>query len=161
MIAYDGSEAAAHAIAAAGSVLGDRPAVVIHVWESPYRHSLSGRAMSRVHELHELVEGLEDSLADAAGEVTAGGVELARFAGLDASGETLDSGEGVWRAICAHAGDAAVIVSGARGHGGARSALLGSVSSGLVHNAERPVLIVPPAGLVRPRRVRRRHPPAS
>ena len=60
-------------------------------------------------------------------------------------GETVDSGDGVWRAVVPFAAglDAAVIVTGARGVGGARSALLGSVSSGLVHNAERPVLIVP------------------
>ena len=37
-----------------------------------------------------------------------------------------------------------MIVTGARGLGGARSALLGSVSSGLIHNADLPVLVVPP-----------------
>ena len=55
------------------------------------------------------------------------------------------SPDGVWRAVVPFAAsvDAAVIVTGARGHGGARSALLGSVSSGLAYNAERPVLVVP------------------
>jgi nucleotide-binding universal stress UspA family protein len=38
--------------------------------------------------------------------------------------------------------DAAVVVTGARGLGGARSALLGSVSTGVVHNAAAPVLVV-------------------
>ena len=96
-------------------------------------------------ELEDVVEGLEASLADAAAEVTESGVGLARFAGLDARGETVDSGDGVWRAVVPFAAslDAAVIVTGARGVGGARSALLGSVSSGLAHNAERPVLVVP------------------
>ena len=96
-------------------------------------------------ELEGVVEGLEASLADAAAEVTESGVGLARFAGLDARGETVDSGEGVWRAVAPFAAelDAAVIVTGARGVGGARSALLGSVSSGLAYHAERPVLVVP------------------
>ena len=35
-----------------------------------------------------------------------------------------------------------MIVTGARGRGALASTLLGSVSSGLVHNAEAPVLVV-------------------
>ena len=57
------------------------------------------------------------------------------------------------------AGDAAVIVSGARGHRRARGRRCWVGVRGLGHNAERPVLIVPPAAC-RPTRVRRRHPPA-
>ncbi len=144
VLAFDGSEVASHAIAATGPLLA-RPAVVVHVWESPYRHSLAGRALAGVSDLDEIVAGLEESIAQAAREITDTGVELARFAGFDARGETVDSGNGVWRAVSATAADldAAVIVTGSRGHGGARSALLGSASSGLAHNAERPVLIVP------------------
>jgi nucleotide-binding universal stress UspA family protein len=148
VLAYDGSEAAGAAIRAAGRLLGGRDAVVVHVWESPYRHSLTGRALYGVPvgEVREVVAGLEETIAAAAGEVTEAGVELAGFAGLNAGGETVDSGEGVWRTVAAIAtdADACVIVTGARGLGGARSALLGSVSSGLVHNAELPVLVVPP-----------------
>ena len=145
VLTYDGSDVAGKAIGVAGPLFGARPAVVVHVWESPYRHSLTGRALSSVSELDDVVSGLETALAEAAAEVTEAGVGLARFAGLDVRGETVDSGDGVWRAVVPFAAsvDAAVIVTGARGHGGARSALLGSVSSGLVHNAERPVLIVP------------------
>jgi nucleotide-binding universal stress UspA family protein len=145
VLTYDGSDIAGNAIGIAGPLLRGRPAVVVHVWESPYRHTLTGRALAGVSELEGMVEGLEASIADAAAEVTESGVGLARFAGLDARGETVDSGEGVWRAVAPFAAklDAAVIVTGARGVGGARSALLGSVSSGLAHNAERPVLVVP------------------
>jgi nucleotide-binding universal stress UspA family protein len=52
----------------------------------------------------------------------------------------------VWRAILdiADEQDAAVVVVGARGASGLSSALLGSVSYGLVHNSDRPVLVVPP-----------------
>ena len=147
VIAYDGSEHAAHAIATAGRLFPGREAVVVHVWESPYRHTRSGRALAglNVDEVREVVKGLDETLATAAAEMTERGVELARFAGLQPSGETVDSGEGVWRAIVATASaqQASAIVSGARGLGSARSALLGSVSSGLVQNAERPVLVVP------------------
>jgi nucleotide-binding universal stress UspA family protein len=145
VLTYDGSDVAGHAIGVAGPLLGARPAVVVHVWESPYKHSLSGRALSGVAELEGIVDELEGRLADGAREVTESGVGLARFAGLDARGETMDSGEGVWRAVVPFAAklDAAAIVTGARGHGGARSALLGSTSSGLAHHAGRPVLVVP------------------
>jgi nucleotide-binding universal stress UspA family protein len=43
-------------------------------------------------------------------------------------------------------GDAAVIVSGSRGRSGVTATVLGSVSSGLVHNAHTPALIVGPVG---------------
>jgi nucleotide-binding universal stress UspA family protein len=52
----------------------------------------------------------------------------------------------VWRAIldAADENDAAVVVVGARGRSGIGSALLGSVSYGVVHNSTLPVLVVPP-----------------
>jgi nucleotide-binding universal stress UspA family protein len=143
VLAFDGSAVASHAIATSGPLLA-RPAVVVHVWESPYR-ALTGRALSAIPDLGEIADGVEESIAQAARDITDTGVELARFAGFDPRGETVDSGNGVWRAVVPLAAKlgAAVIVTGSRGHGGALSALLGSVSSGLAHNAERPVLVVP------------------
>jgi nucleotide-binding universal stress UspA family protein len=60
-------------------------------------------------------------------------------------GETVESDEGAWRAVAAAARThgASVIATGTRGVGAARSALLGSVSSGLIQNAELPILVVP------------------
>jgi nucleotide-binding universal stress UspA family protein len=46
-------------------------------------------------------------------------------------------------AAAARTHGASVIATGTRGLGAARSALLGSVSSGLIQNAELPILVVP------------------
>jgi nucleotide-binding universal stress UspA family protein len=147
--AYDGSDVARHAIQVVGRLLSGRPTVVVHAWEPVFRRSLSARALAAgpVDDLREMVRELERAFADKADATTQDGVAAARAAGLDATGETLESADGVWRTVAAagRAHGAAVIATGARGLGGARSALLGSVSSGLVHNAEAPILVVPAA----------------
>jgi nucleotide-binding universal stress UspA family protein len=139
VLGYDGSEPAQRAIEAAGRLLA-RPAVVLHVWAAPSRHAVTTGALAGEMMM------LDRALEEAATATIEDGVERARAAGLEAVGETIESGGGVWRAIvsAAREHDAAVIVTGARGLGGTRSALLGSVSSGLVHNADLPVLVVPP-----------------
>jgi nucleotide-binding universal stress UspA family protein len=145
LIAYDGSDPARQAIEVAGRLLNGRAALVVHVWESQYRHSRAVRALASAPggDLREIIGELDKALAEAAAETTEQGVALARAAGLEATGETIEATGGVWRALASHARarDAAVIATGARGLGGARSALLGSVSSGLVHNAEVPILV--------------------
>ena len=72
------------------------------------------------------------------------GVARAQAAGLDATGETIEASKGVWRTITALVEDrgAALVVTGSRGIGGARSVLIGSVSSGLVGHADTPVLVM-------------------
>ena len=65
------------------------------------------------------------------------GVGLADRAGLEPSGEAVESSSTAWRVLTATAEtcDAAVIVAGSRGHGRVASVIL-------VHHAERPVLII-------------------
>jgi nucleotide-binding universal stress UspA family protein len=146
LVAYDGSAAADEAIAVAGRLLRGRPALVVHAWESPLRHSLSGRALKSVNvaEIGEFTEDLEAWLRELADGAVADGVELASKAGLEASGEAVESSSTAWQVLTATADarDAAVIVAGSQGHGRVASVLLGSVSAGLVHHAERPVLII-------------------
>ena len=146
LIGYDGSEDAAAAIRHAGSLLAPRPAVVTHVWDS-----LAGLL------LHTDVRGLTGSMREAADEldeedrrdgerVAAEGAELAREAGFDAEALALQGKPKAWPTLLAKADeiDAAVVVIGSRGQGAVKSALLGSVSSGLLHHSRRPVLVVPP-----------------
>jgi len=146
LIAYDGSPAADEAIAAAGRLLAGKPALVVHAWESPLRHSVSGRALSGapVAELRQVSGDFETWLRETAQATVEDGVGLARNAGLEASGEAVESSSSAWRVLSATAEtrDAAVIVAGSQGHGRVASVLIGSVSAGLVHHAERPVLII-------------------
>jgi nucleotide-binding universal stress UspA family protein len=148
LIAYDGSEDAARAIRQAGIVLGTRPAIVVNVWES-----LAGAV------LHMDVQGLTGTMREAAVELdeesrraaeqTAGeGARLARDAGFEAEARTLQGRPRAWPELLAAAdiADAGVIVIGSRGLGAVKSALLGSVSSGVLHHTRRPVLVVPASG---------------
>jgi nucleotide-binding universal stress UspA family protein len=146
LVAYDGSPAANEALAAAGRLLPGRTARVVHAWESPLRHSMSGRALSGapVAEIREVTGDFETWLRAAAEATVEEGVGVAREAGLEANGEAVESSSTAWRVLTATAEtcDAAVIVAGSQGHGRVASVLLGSVSAGLVHHAERPVLII-------------------
>jgi nucleotide-binding universal stress UspA family protein len=147
IVAYDGSEGAQHAIEVAGRLLPGRNTVVVHAWESEFHRSLAGRALAAgpVDDLREIVQLLHETRVEEAEATTQQGVDLAGVAGLEAVGETVESDAGPWRTVTAAARThgAALIVTGSRGLGRARSALLGSVSSGLVQNAELPVLVVP------------------
>jgi nucleotide-binding universal stress UspA family protein len=146
LIGYDGSDGAAAAIRRAGAVLGPRPAIVAHVWDS-----LAALL------LHTDVGGLTGPMRDAAAEldeedrrdaerVATEGADLAREVGFDAEPHALQGKPKAWPTLLAKADeiDAAAIVIGSDGQGAVKSALLGSVSAGVLHHAHRPVLVVPP-----------------
>ena len=71
-------------------------------------------------------------------------------AGLEAEPFAVEASGSVWNTIVeiADRQDAAAIVMGSRGLTGVRSMLLGSVSSGVLHHADRPTLVIsqPAAG---------------
>jgi nucleotide-binding universal stress UspA family protein len=146
LLAYDGSPDARAAIARAGRLVSGRRAVIVHVWSSPVRHTVTGRALGAapMKEFRAFIADYDSIFAEAAESEVAEGVALARDAGFDVSGESLESSGSTWHAIAdaAERHDAAVIVAGSRGRGGVKSALLGSVTSGLVHNAETPTLVM-------------------
>jgi nucleotide-binding universal stress UspA family protein len=144
--AFDGSDGARRAIEVVGRLLSGHATVVVHAWEPAFRRGLARRALAGPgDEIRAIVALLHESAADDATATTNDGVAAARAAGLDAVGDTVEAPDGAWRAVAAAAQThgASVIAVGSRGRGAARSALLGSVSSGLVQNAELPILVVP------------------
>jgi nucleotide-binding universal stress UspA family protein len=148
VVAYDGSEGATRAIQVAGRLMTGRAAVVVHAWEPVFHRGLTAQVLDAgapVDDLNVIVGDLQQALAENAAATTEEGVAAARTAGLDAVGDTVGADEGAWRAVAAAARGhgASVIAMGTRGQGAARSVLFGSVSSGLVQNAELPVLVVP------------------
>ena len=146
LIAYDGSDDAAAAIRHAGSLLGPRPAIVAHVWDSLAALLLHTDVRGLTGSMREAADELDEEDRRDAERVAAEGAELAREAGFDAEAHALQGKPKAWPTLLAKADaiDAAVLVIGSRGQGAVKSALLGSVSSGLLHHARRPVLVVLP-----------------
>ncbi|HEX5782621.1 MAG TPA: universal stress protein [Solirubrobacteraceae bacterium] len=148
VVAYDGSDGSRRAVEVAGRLLAGRAAVVVHAWEPVFHRGLTAQALDAggsADDLNLIVGDLQQALAQNATAMTETGVAAARAAGLDAVGDTVEADDGAWRAVAAaaRAHGASAIAMGTRGQGVARSVLFGSVSSGLVQNAELPVLVVP------------------
>ena len=137
LIAYDGSDAARTAIARAGELLGPRPAQVLTTWQ-PVSLGVATGVAPPVY-----IPDLETAYERHATETAAEGVTLAEAAGFSAEPVVVPEPNGCWTAIldAADLADAALIVMGARGLSGVKSALLGSVSNGVLHHSERPVFV--------------------
>jgi nucleotide-binding universal stress UspA family protein len=143
LIAFDGSDDARTAIEAAAKLFPGQPAMVLTVWERFI--DVFSRAGSPAGAVIDY-ETIDKAAQEGAEKRAAEGAALAKQAGLDATGETVDLRTNVADAIKAQADelDADAIVVGSRGLTGIKSALLGSVSHGVVHHAGRPVVVVPP-----------------
>jgi nucleotide-binding universal stress UspA family protein len=142
ILCYDGSEDAKHAVAAAGALFPQRQALVLTVWQP--LSSVGSVAWSGATAVVNYPE-LDRAAAERGGEIAAEGVALARAASLEAEPVAIEAAGPIWEAIVeiAESRGAAVIVMGSRGLTGLRSVLLGSVSSAVVHQAARPVLVIP------------------
>jgi len=142
LLCYDGSEDARHAIRRAGALFPGRRALVATVWRPtavPGSLGFAGEAAGMVNLVEVDRAGAEDG-----GRLAGEGVRIARDAGLMAEPLALEAAGPIWKAIVdiAEREDAATIVMGSRGLAGLKAMLLGSVSSAVVHHADRPTLIV-------------------
>ena len=144
LLCYDGSEDARNAIESAGKLFPGRHALVVKVWQPTARGGLGFAAASSAS-TGGLIE-LDRAATEQAGRVADDGARIAQAAGLDAEPVVVEAVGPVWETILETAArrDAATIVMGARGLTRLRSVLLGSVSSAVVHHADRPTLVIPP-----------------
>jgi len=149
LIAYDGSEQAAEAIAFAARTFGrGARATVLFAWEPALLGSMAIAAPAPIP------DGEIERESQLAMLVAEEGAKKARDLGLEAQAETIETVDSSWRTII-DAADSVhpdIIVMGTRGLSGVRSLMLGSVSHGVAQHASQPVLIVPGGDVVDGRR---------
>jgi nucleotide-binding universal stress UspA family protein len=147
LLAYDGSTDAKHAIATAGQLLRGR-AIVVHVYPTPALAAAAVPSPGIALPIDPAFAAeVEERARERGGQIVQEGVELARAAGFDPQPQLVpgDGVHAVWNAIVtvAEQHDAGVIVIGHRHLSWIEEKLLGSVDSGVVKHASRPVLVVP------------------
>lgn len=133
MIATDGSTSADQAVAEGARATRSIGTSAVLVYVRP--------AISSLGEPY-YQEKLSEQLAHARDALDRA-TELARAEGVDTDAEILEGSAAERIVELAQARDAPLIVVGSRGLGFVAGALLGSVSSAIVHRSDRPVLIVP------------------
>jgi nucleotide-binding universal stress UspA family protein len=145
LLCYDGSDDAKHAIQRAAELFHGRHALVVTVWQPIVLGGL-GWAAASAGSTPSFVE-LDRATAELAGRVAGEGARIADETGLEAEPVVCEAVGPVWETIVETADQhhAATIVMGSRGLTGLRSMLLGSVSSAVVHLADRPTLVIPPS----------------
>lgn len=138
LLSYEPSSHATNAINVASELLVGKSALVLNVWQSwvmkvpPY---LPGVARE--------FDAISEQLSAESVEEGAG---LAAEAGFEPKALSVRAVHSVWRGVldAADEQDVSAIVVGSRSVGGPL-ALLGGTADGVIHHAQRPVLVVPPS----------------
>lgn len=142
LLCSDGSEAAADAIRGAAVLFPGREAIVLSV-AVPAKDELPLDPMSDlVGRLTGLYRDWDEACAELAESHARSGCQLATEAGMQPRPLTAVGKAAATILHVADEHDVAVIVLGSGAHG-ALSGLLGSVATRIVHQAKRPVLVVP------------------
>jgi nucleotide-binding universal stress UspA family protein len=144
LFAFDGSPNARAAIERAGTLLKPGPAVVATAWTTFEEAAPSALLAMPGDMVRESVRDLDAASREEAEGLAAEGAELARAAGFEVEARAVRSGGPFFAAIvdCAEEIDASAIVLGSRGRSTLAATVLGSVSTGVLHHTERPVLVV-------------------
>jgi nucleotide-binding universal stress UspA family protein len=131
----------------AGRLLSDRRAVVCYAWSGLSRAILRADPAQLPGALRDAATELDQFDLEASEKVAADGARLAGAAGFRATPLAVRETRKTWDALldAAARNRASVVVTGAHGLSGIGRAVLGSVSTGLVHHAPLPVLVVPSA----------------
>lgn len=122
-------------------------ATVLVIWETILatmtRNGSLGASLGMVAAYGD--DGADAALKTAALDTANEGVERANAAGLVAAPRIATRDDDIAGVILAVASDVDVdmIVLGTRGLSGVKSLMLGSVSTGVLHHADRPVLVIP------------------
>jgi nucleotide-binding universal stress UspA family protein len=136
VIATDGSESAEQAVLAGGRVASTLGTKAVLVYVRPAIGSLG-------EPYHQ--EKLSQQMAHARVALERGET-LLRQEDCEAETEILEGNAAEQIVELAKARNAPLIVVGSRGLGAVTGALLGSVSSAIIHRSDRPVLVVPTTG---------------
>ena len=144
VVAYDGSRAADRGLEAVASLFREHPALVVTVWSSTVPAAPASLVALPAEVVREACDKLDDAARRQAARLAEGARDRLRAAGIDATATELLCHGTTWATIVhfaeEHAADAVVV--GSRGRSPVNSALLGSVSNGVVHHCTRPVLVV-------------------
>lgn len=145
LLCYDGSTDSVEAIQQAGELTGGGPALVLNVWLPPSALILAGRIAGDGRPLAPAIAEFDERAQEDAESLARQGVEIANKAGFEATPLTNKAARGTWRRIVelAEENDVRAVVVGSHGRSAAASAVLGSVSHGVVQHCSRPVVVVP------------------
>jgi nucleotide-binding universal stress UspA family protein len=144
LLAYDGSESAQAAIQEAATLFPDRPLIVLSVARSVAAIGSASIAGIPAGVAGDAIARLNEEAQRQAEALAREGATAAEAAGLDATAVGSLTDRAVWGGIVREAEDrnVAAVMVGSRGRSDLRSALLGSVSSGVINNSGRPVVVV-------------------